>query len=223
MDLIGASELLISWPSTRTIRCHAERSSARSTRLRSDSTSSWCGRPSWRKVVPRTSQRPAPPGKMASSVRGVSPSRHAASPSASAPRPSSRSTGCPSSRSPLRFTSRSRRPRVEREHRDVDLLDDAAEQRRGLEGAQPLRAQRVAQHVHLEQRQAEPVVGARAARADRVVALAQRGEQVGDRLERTQHALAHERGADEPGARREEREGDLDPEGVVAGPEQPAR
>ena len=48
IDLIGASELFISWPMTRISRCHAWRSSSRSGWLRSDSTSSSCGRPPWR-------------------------------------------------------------------------------------------------------------------------------------------------------------------------------
>ena len=39
IDLIGASELLISWPMTRISRCHACRSSSRSGRLTSASTS----------------------------------------------------------------------------------------------------------------------------------------------------------------------------------------
>ena len=51
------------------------------------------------------------------------------------PSPSSRSAGWPSSRSPPRFTSRSRCVAVEGEDGDVDLLDHAAEQRRGLERA----------------------------------------------------------------------------------------
>jgi hypothetical protein len=46
---------------------------------------------------------------------------------------------------------------VEGEHGDVDLLDDAAEQRGGLERAEPLGPQRVAQQVDLEQREAEAV------------------------------------------------------------------
>ena len=63
-DLIGASELFISWPSTRTNRCQARRSSSRSVRLRSVSTSRSCGRPSSRNVLRRTPQRPEPPGKL---------------------------------------------------------------------------------------------------------------------------------------------------------------
>ena len=39
-DLIGASELLSSWPSTRSSRCHAWRSSSRRARLRSATTRS---------------------------------------------------------------------------------------------------------------------------------------------------------------------------------------
>ena len=63
IDLIGASELFISWPITRTSRCQALRSSSRSVRLRSVRTSSSCGRPRSRKELRRTPHRPEPPGK----------------------------------------------------------------------------------------------------------------------------------------------------------------
>ena len=181
------------------------------------------GRPSCRKVVPRSSHRPPPPGKVASSVRGVSPSRHAAEPHGVRLETEQALHRLPEQ--PLAAPVDQPEPAlgVEGEHRHVDLLDDAAEQRGGLEGAQSLRAQRIAQHVHLEQREPEPVAGAGAAGANREVALAQRGEQVGDGLERPKHALAHERRADEPGAHGQERERDPDPERVVADPEEPAR
>ena len=73
---------------------------------------------------------------------------------------------------------------VEGEDRDVDLHHHRAQQRAGLERAEALLVQRRREHVHLEHDFAERVVAARAARADREVALAQRGEQVRQRLQR---------------------------------------
>ena len=116
MVLMGASELLISWLSTRTSRCHACRSSARSVSLRSVTSSSACGRPPCRNSPRRTSQRPVPPGKLAESTRGAcatpgtrSPSRsRSSSASVDAVSPSRRSAGRASRRSPCRFTRRSR-------------------------------------------------------------------------------------------------------------------
>ena len=75
IDLIGASELLISWPMTRIRRCHAWRSSSRSGRLTSASTSSWCGRPPCRNVVRRTSQRPGRRGTRRPRCAASAPSR----------------------------------------------------------------------------------------------------------------------------------------------------
>ena len=51
-DLIGASELFNSCPSTRSNRCQARRSSSRRVRLRSVSTSNWCCAPPSRKGTP---------------------------------------------------------------------------------------------------------------------------------------------------------------------------
>ena len=61
-----------------------------------------------------------------------------------------------------------------------------------MRGAEPLRLQRVAQAVDLEQRERERVVGHRAARAKGEVALAQRGEHVGQRLEGPDDPLAYD-------------------------------
>ena len=112
---------------------------------------------------------------------------------------------------------------VEGEDGDVDLLDHPPEQRGGLELPQALAPQRLAQRVHLEQREPEGVVGAGAAGPDRVVALAQRGEQIGDGLERAHHPLAQQQRTDQPGADREQGEGEPDAQGMIAGPEQPGR
>src|SRR6266545_1714825 len=116
IDLIGASELLSSWPRTRIRRCQACRSSSRRARLTLARTSRRWGSPPWRKVLPRASKRPVPPGRARSSTPG-SPAAPAGSaapsgsprPSSSALRPSSCSAGRSSSRSPARFTRRRRR------------------------------------------------------------------------------------------------------------------
>ena len=59
-----------------------------------------------------------------------------------------------------------------------------------------------------------------AARSDREVALAQRGEQIGQRLQRQHHALAHAERAAGPDADDEDRQRPLNFRGVVAGPQQ---
>ena len=106
----------------------------------------------------------------------------------------------PSSRSPARFTRRNAIVVVEREHGDVDLRHHRAQQRRRLHRAEPLRAQRFAEQIRFEKGEPERVVAIGAARANRVVALAQRGEHVRQRLQRPNDALAqHERG-DQPRA-----------------------
>ena len=108
-DLMGASELFISWPSTRTRRCHARRSSSRSVRLRSVSTSKSCGKPCSRKVLRLTPHRPDPPGKASVSGSSSSAPKQAASPSSLAFLPSNLSMGWPSKVSPARFTRRRHR------------------------------------------------------------------------------------------------------------------
>jgi hypothetical protein len=128
--------------------------------------------------------------------------------------PTRRSTGCPRALAAAVHQSEPLRL-IEREHRDIDLLDDAPEQRRGLQRVEALRAQRVAEDVHFQEREAEPIVGTGAARADRVVPFAQCGEQVGDGLERPEHALADQRGADQLCADHQ-RERHLDPGGRSA-------
>ena len=224
IDLIGASELLISWPSTRTIRCHAERSSARSTRLRSESTSSRCGRPSWRKILPRSSHRPVPPGNAASIVRGrlaVETGREAQRVGAEPEQPLGR-TGRGAARRPGSPAGGAGPPSNAKMATSISSIT-----RRSSAVASSARRRcerRVSLSVLISSRARLRPSSARAPRrADRVVALAQRGEQVGDRLQRPEHPLAHERRPDEPGADHDERERDLGAERVRAGPEQPAR
>ena len=76
---------------------------------------------------------------------------------------------------------------VEGEHGDVDFDHHRAEQGAGFERAEALVVQHRRQHVHFEQHGAERIVldgagSARAARANRKIALAQRRQQVRQRL-----------------------------------------
>ena len=131
---------------------------------------------------------------------GVSPSRQAASPSASAPSPSSRSAGWPSSRSPPRFTSRSRCSPSKA--KTATSISSITRRSSAVASSARSRCERSVSLSVLTSSSARPSPSSalRAAGADRVVALAQRGEQVGDRLQRPEHALPHERRPDEPGA-----------------------
>ena len=96
----------------------------------------------------------------------------------------------PISRSPVRLTMRRRCCRIEGEHRDVDLLHDRAQQRRGFDCAEPLLVQRLRERVDLDQRRAERIVGIRGAAANREVVFAQRGQQIRERLQRHDDARA---------------------------------
>ena len=202
IDLIGASELFISWPMTRISRCHACRSSSRSGWLRSESTSSSCGRPPWRNWLRRISQRPTPPGNAVLMTRGASPVRQSVE---------SSSVGAPAEQPLGRLAEQPRAGAVdelqlvllvEREHRDVDLRHHLAQQRRRLERVEPLMAQRLDERVHLDHHLAERVAAARAAGADGEVPFAERGQQVRQRLQRQHDALAQrEREAQAEGRR----------------------
>ncbi len=90
---------------------------------------------------------------------------------------------------------------IEREHGDRDFLHHRPQDRRGLERAEPLLAQRVGQRVHLDQDFAERVVLALPAGADGEVFLTQGREQIRERLERIDDAVA-ERCRDAPPERR---------------------
>ena len=140
----------------------------------------------------RTSQRPLPPGS--SSVDACAGDRRAGSRRGRARRRCSPTAA----RRARRAVARRRGSRGAAGARssnakiaDVDLLHHRAQQRGRLERAEPLRAQRRRRACSTSRSaSAERVVGARAARADREVALAQRGEQVRQRLQRPHDALA---------------------------------
>jgi hypothetical protein len=110
---------------------------------------------------------------------------------------------------------------VEGEDGDLDLGHDGFQQRLGFHRAETLRAQRLAQRVHLAHDFAERVLSARAARADRVVAFVQRSEQIRDRLQRPDDPLAQRQRAQQPCSDREDRERPPHLVAVVAEPEQP--
>ena len=112
---------------------------------------------------------------------------------------------------------------VEREDRDVDLRHDLAQQRRRFERVEALMPQRFDQGVDLDHDLAERVAAARAARPNGEVPLAERGEQVRERLQGQDDALAQrEREAE---AERDDEDGErpLDLRRVVAGPEEDER
>ena len=112
---------------------------------------------------------------------------------------------------------------VEGEDRDVDLRHHRPQQRARLERAEPLVVQRLGERVDFEHHRAERIVAAGAARADREVALAQRGQQVRQRLQRQHDAMAHAERAAGPDADDEHGQRPLDFRRVVAGPEQDQR
>ncbi len=87
---------------------------------------------------------------------------------------------------------------VEREDGDVDLPHDLGQQGSGLEGSQALVPECRGESIDLQEHLAQRIVGARSPRADREVFLAHGGEQVGDRLQRDDDALAQRVGAAEP-------------------------
>ena len=190
IDLMGASELLSSWPITRMRRCHAARSSSRSARLTSESTTRRWGLPPWRNVPSRTSKRPG-----AARERGLDDAGRLAVEDPGEADPLGLEVHQPLDRLAEERLARAvgetqpSRP-VEREHRHVDLAHHALKERRRLERAEPLLAQGLGERVQLAQRVAERPVVAAGARAEREVALAQRAEQVRQRLQGPHDRLA---------------------------------
>ena len=112
---------------------------------------------------------------------------------------------------------------VEREDRDVDLRHHFSQQGRRLERVEPLMAQRFDQGVDLDHHLAERVTAARAAGANREVPLAERGQQVRERLQRQHHPLAQRQREAQAEGDDEDRQRPLDLRGVVAGPQEDER
>jgi hypothetical protein len=86
-----------------------------------------------------------------------------------------------------------------------------------------LRAERLAEDVGLEEGEAERVVVARAAGADGEVLLAQRGEDVGERLQGTDDLRLEREGGAQPDADEDHGERPADLARVVAAPQQDQR
>ena len=166
---------------------------------------------------------PAPPGKLRATVRVSSPSRNSAEPQLFGAVVEELVGGLVEQLLAGAIDQAQDVAVVEGEDRDVDLLHDRAQQRRGLDRAQALSAQRGAHGVHLLHHFAERVVGARAAGPDRVVALAHGFEQVGEGAQRRGGALANGGGEGEPAADDEYPDGPLGLAGVVADVEQDQR
>ncbi len=87
---------------------------------------------------------------------------------------------------------------VEREYGDVDLFHHFAQQGRSFESSEPLLAQRLAERVHFAQDFAKNIVTAGAARADREITFAQRGQQIRKRAHRKGDALLGTEGKAQP-------------------------
>jgi len=79
---------------------------------------------------------------------------------------------------------------IEGENGHVNLGHDGAEERGRFKSAEALDAQRFAELIDLEQHFAEGVIRVRAAGANRVITLAQGGEQVTHSLQRADDMLA---------------------------------
>ncbi|MFN8095475.1 MAG: hypothetical protein U0599_25215 [Vicinamibacteria bacterium] len=95
---------------------------------------------------------------------------------------------------------------VEGEHGDVDLRHHPLQERRRLQGAEPLLAQGLGERVQLAQGVAERPVVAAGAGAEGEVALAQRAEEVRDRLEGARDRLPGREPEEQPPARGDEAE-----------------
>src|SRR3954466_12508099 len=74
--------------------------------------------------------------------------------------------------------------RIESENGYIDFCHDGAQQGRRFERPQTLNAQRFAKRIDFQQDLAERVVQASAARANRVIAFAQGGQEIAHGLER---------------------------------------
>src|SRR3954467_2879087 len=230
MDRMGASELLISWPSTRTSRCQACRSSSRSARRRSARTTSTCGFPPRRKLVRLSSNFPAPPGKVSSRVRGAGPSSRGGEPVEHGGEAELASLG---RWQPRKLGAEELLGSAVREHRlsallegedsDVDLLHHPAEERAGFERPEPLLPEQIGKLVELEHQLPERVGEPRRPAPHAEVAFPQRRDEVRRRLQGTQHPLAEGKGGEEPAADDHYRDGPPDLRSRVEGDEQTDR
>ena len=202
-DLIGASELLSSCQITRISRRHARRSSSRSAWDRSVTTSSRNGLPASWNTSRITCQRPARPGNVCDSLETGGPSSSVVESDLGRRQPDQRVRVTPQQFARRAVHEADPLVAVEGEHRDVDLGQHLVEERGGLDRLEPLRAQRRAEPVRLEHDVAERVALAAVPAADRVVAAAQRLQQVRDRAQRLDGRLVHGDREADPGADQE--------------------
>jgi hypothetical protein len=109
---------------------------------------------------------------------------------------------------------------IEGEQRDVDLLHHRAQQRRGLDGAEPLFVQGLGQGVDFGHHVAQRIALRRAPAADGEVVLAHRGDEVGQRLQRRHDVRPQGRHRAAGGDGEQQRHGPAHLGRVVARPEQ---
>ena len=108
---------------------------------------------------------------------------------------------------------------IEGEDRDVNLFHDFAQQRGGLESAEPLPAQRFAERVHFPEHFAEHVFTIGAAGADGKISLAQGGEKIGKRAQRKHDAALRGERKTEPGDHHHDRQSPLQLRREIASPQ----
>lgn len=177
IDLSGASELLSSWPSTRTSRSHASRSFPRRVRLRSAITTRWWGRPPSRNGLRRIPQRPEPAGDARVSRRAGSPSRQSASESDFVGVTAEDVFGGFVEEELTGVVGEAEfAVGVEGEDRAIDFRHHGAEGGGGFQGVEALVLKRVAQGIDFEQDVTQRFVASSAAGANSKVTFAQGGE-----------------------------------------------
>lgn len=112
---------------------------------------------------------------------------------------------------------------VECEYGDVDRLHHPPQEPHGFDRIETLLAQRVGERVDLVVGEPQGAAGVGAPRADGVVALTQRGEQVGERLEGGDHVAAQRDRAHQPGPHGDHREGEAHARAVWDRPQEGER
>jgi hypothetical protein len=140
-------------------------------------------------VLCRTSQRPAPPGKLASRIPEAGWSRNAPRPTSSAAAAAQARLGLAQQLLSEAIDETQAAFVVEREDGDLDLGHDLREKSSRFERPEPLLAKRLGERVDFQEHFAQRIVEPRAARPDGEVLLPHRREEVRHGLERTDHAL----------------------------------
>ena len=203
--MIGASELLISCPSTRTSRCHAAPLlvAQRAADVAQHEQAMWTSLLA-EHAAPDLPACRAPAEQPVDDARCIACQRlgeiQVGGGSAEA------SFGGAAQQALSRPIHEAQRVvLVEGEHRDVDLCHDGAQERGGLERAQALALQHVGQRVQFVGHVSERVAAPSGPGPERVVFLAQRRQQVGDRLQRPLHGSSRDDRAAESRQRRSRR------------------